>query len=226
MTSRYRDMIFWKNTTAPLTRHLGFFRKMVPPQRAEPYWERLQTWKPCSYRLLMVLISNFEVSNEIRECVRELWSRATVARDLKIGCSISWSAYHVLLDELSSLAPLNWIIWDFFEELLSKQNFEQPLLENLLLWFECLLSHILYKPCLIECKKPHQNLSTSYRDLAWPWKNTTAGGTFFALTRLTPKCLIYNFASLNSILATTRAGAAGLSNSEKNNLFSSHGQEN
>ena len=44
LTSRYRDMIVWKNTTAPPIRHLWFFRKMVPPQRAEPYWEGLHTW--------------------------------------------------------------------------------------------------------------------------------------------------------------------------------------
>ena len=123
--------------------------------------------------------------------------------------STSWVQWYLSIENMTII-----------RRVISKTKLRATVARKLALWFVCLLSHILYKPCLIECKKPHQNLSTSYRDLAWPWTD------IFCSDSLTPKCLIYNFASLNSKLATTRAGAAGLSNSEKNNLFSSHGQAN
>ena len=42
MLSRYD---FLKNHYSPSDSTLGIFHEMVPPQRAEPYWEGLQTWK-------------------------------------------------------------------------------------------------------------------------------------------------------------------------------------
>ena len=145
-------MIFWKTTTAPPIRHLGFFfaKWSRPSPESRAILRRTTDLTTCSYRLLMVLISNFDVSTTIDlSCstrraesngtsqLKIWWTdleikvRATaVARDLKIACSRFFWCLSCSTRRVESNGTSQLKIWPFFKELWAKQNFEQPLLEN------------------------------------------------------------------------------------------------
>ena len=167
MLSRYD---FLKNHYSPSDSTLGIFHEMVPPQRAEPYWEGLQTRKLVStgywWRWLQILRfrrhprMRSRVMASSNRCSRfENWLLTKFVVPIMFY-STSWAQRWQ-----------NWVNLSISRRVMSKTKLRAAAARKLRIGFGRPFTHIPSRRSQVKCKKPHQNFIVSSRDLAPLWSH-------------------------------------------------------